>query len=337
MMKGVSDALRSSRVWLAAATILAAAAVLWSVGGAGESGGAPTARSTDRWGQLALSPLQRTEVGAARIGSSIFLVGGFISTDPGATTNQVARYDIDRDSWSMAKPMPTAVNHPAVAAFKGRLYVHGGFTDGLGKPTDRLFSFDPASGDWRELRSSGLARGAHALVPIGGKLYAPGGADGTTAMPALQVYDPKRNRWRPGPPMKVAREHIGAAAVGGKLFVIAGRSGGKNLTVVERYDPAKQRWKFRHPVSLPRSGFQAARVGNRIVVAGGEQLAEGTATIGPVEEYLVRRNRWRALPPLATPRHGLAVVARGNRVFALEGGPMPGLSFSGTAEFLDLP
>jgi hypothetical protein len=157
--------------------------------------------------------------------------------------------------------MPVGVNHPAVAAYKGSLYVHGGYTGVMTEPIDRLFRYTPATDTWVELKNSGRPRAAHALVPIGGKLYAPGGADGQRAFRFLQIYDPPRDRWRAGPAMRVAREHIGAAAVGGKLYVIAGRAGGFNLDVVERYDPDTRRWKRLRPVQVPRSGFQAAVVG----------------------------------------------------------------------------
>src|SRR5687767_9779524 len=78
---------------------------------------------TDRWTTQQPSPLSRSEVGAARVGRSIYVVGGFQAPD-GATTNQVARYDTRSGNWSLAAPMPIAVNHPAVAASGGRLFIY---------------------------------------------------------------------------------------------------------------------------------------------------------------------------------------------------------------------
>ena len=66
--------------------------------------------------------------------------------------------------------MPVGVNHPAVAAYKGSLYVHGGYTGLVTQPIDRLFRYTPATDNWVELKNSGRPRAAHALVPIGGKL-----------------------------------------------------------------------------------------------------------------------------------------------------------------------
>jgi hypothetical protein len=50
-----------------------------------------------------------------------------------------------------------------------------------------------------------------------------------------------------------------------------------------------------------------------------------------------RRRRWSSLPELRTPRHGLGGVARGRRVYAIEGGPTPGIDFTNTIEYLDVP
>ena len=228
----MTRALNGTRIRIALAALIAiggAAGVMLLSDGASADGQKARVTSTDRWLPLAPSPLQRTEVGAARIGRFIYVLGGFVPTPSGATTSEVTRYDINANEWTKVRSMPVGVNHPAVAAYKGSLYVHGGYTGVVTQPIDRLFRYTPATDTWVELKNSGRPRAAHALVPIGDKLYAPGGADGQRAFRFLQLYDPARDRWRSGPAMRVAREHIGAAAVDGKLYVIAGRDGGLNL------------------------------------------------------------------------------------------------------------
>jgi len=309
----MTRALRGTRIRIALAAVIAiggAAGVMLLSGGASADGQKARVKSTDRWLPLAPSPLQRTEVGAARIGRFIYVLGGFVPTPSGATTSEVTRYDIDANEWTRVRSMPVGVNHPAVAAYKGSLYVHGGYTGLVTQPIDRLFRYTPATDTWVELKNSGRSRATHALVPIGDKLYAPGGADGQRAFRFLQLYDPARDRWRSGPAMRVAREHIGAAAVDGKLYVIAGRAGGLNLDVVERFDPDTRRWKRLRPVQVPRNGFQAAVVRGRIVAVGGEQLAEGDSTIGEVEILNPKTGRWRRLPSMLTPRHGVVASSQ---------------------------
>ena len=132
--------------------------------------------------------------------------------------------------------------------------------------------------------------------------------------------------------MRVAREHLAGAVQGGAFYVLAGRAAGRgNLTVAERYVPARRRWERLPSMRTPRGGIAAGVVAGRIVVVGGEQEA---GTIAPVESLDPRTRRWRREAPLRTPRHGLGAVAYRGRIFVLEGGPTPGLSYSGATEAL---
>ena len=270
---------------------------------------------------------------ATRVGRFIYVVGGFIQSG-GGTTNKVARYDIRRDRWRVVAPMPIAVNHPTAASFGGRVYVHGGYTSasGLTDATSRLFEYDPKADRWRELAPSTVARAAHALVAIDGRLYAAGGANSASdQLASLEIYDIAAGSWTQGAAMSTGRNHVAGATVDGAFYVMGGRPP-FNLAVVERYDPAANAWTTVAPLNTPRSGFSAAVVGGRIVVFGGE----GEAIISPVEIYDPATNTWASLPDMRTPRHGLGGAAKGGRVYALEGGPQPGFAFSRVVEFIDV-
>lgn len=323
----------------------AAGAVLLCFGAAivlasnGDEGGAPAERGGAGWGALAPSPFNRSEVGAARIGDRIYVVGGFIAS--GGTTRKVARYDISSDRWRRVKRLPIAVNHPAVAAHRGKLYVLGGQWPKGGdqnRKSDRLYRYSPRRKRWRRLADAPTARGALALAGIGRKLYAAGGyTRSNQELRKLEVYTPKRNRWRRGPAMPTGRNHVAGVALGGELYVLGGRvEGGANLDIVERYDPGSRTWREAAPLAVPRSGFVAVKARGRIVAFGGEELGEGGGTIAEVERYDPGSDSWSALPEMITPRHGLGGAARHGRVFALEGGPRPGLHFSRAVEYLDV-
>src|SRR5512133_1291975 len=92
-----------------------------------QSGGssAATTSSTERWRPLHDAILSRTEVGAARVGHFIYVVGGLLPN--GQTTATVEGYNIERDRWARVASMPIAVNHPAVTSLKGRVFVYGGY------------------------------------------------------------------------------------------------------------------------------------------------------------------------------------------------------------------
>lgn len=321
---------------LALAALLAAAAAVALLATDEDADGVRA--TAGRWTTLQSSPLTRTEVGAARIGRFIYVVGGFLPPD-GAISTQVARYDTRAGTWSLAAPMPIAVNHPAVAAGGGRLFVYGGYTDAgaLSGETDALQSYDPATDSWALLAGSGAKRGAATLAAIGRRLYAIGGASGGAAQQLVQVYDLSKGTWGSGPPMRVAREHLASGAIGDRILVLGGRVAGQNLNAVEVFNTRTRKWKPLPHLRTARSGFEAAVVKGHLVAVGGEQLDEGDQTIASVELYDPKEKRWRALPAMLTPRHGLGVASRGRTIFALEGGPQPGLSFANTLEALRVP
>jgi N-acetylneuraminic acid mutarotase len=271
-------------------------------------------------------------VASARIGSYVYVLGGFDQAT-GRTTTAVERFDLVHRRWTSSRPLPVALNHASAFGYRGSLYVLDGYASAADTSTAATNAFwreDLATGRWHRLPSAPTARAALAVGVIGHRLYAAGGSNGRQALRTLEAFDFKTRRWLAGPPLGVAREHVGGAVVGGAFYVLAGRTSGVNLAAAERYVPARG-WQRLPSVPVKRSGFGAVVVGHRIVVFGGEGPG---GTIAPVEAFDTRRSRWTSLPPMRTPRHGLGAVAFGHVVYALEGGPRPGLTYSRAAERL---
>ncbi len=298
----------------------------------------PAARGPGDWGVLQPSPLQRTEVAAARIGDGIYVLGGFL--EPGSDTGRMVRYSISEDEWTELAPLPLEVNHPGVTAAGGDLYAFGGNRASAGF-SDRLYRYDPGADDWTRLDDASKGRMAMAFAAIGSRLYAAGGKTaGRDRSRLLEIYNTQTERWRHGPGLKVGRNHIAGTVSGGLLYAIGGRPGAIHggRRTVERYDPSKEQWKTLAPLETARSGAVAATLDDgRIAVFGGEERDPGGETIEEVELFEPGTGEWSALPYMLTPRHGLGGVAQGSRIHALEGGPQPRYSFSDANEFLDVP
>ncbi|MDQ3676055.1 MAG: galactose oxidase [Actinomycetota bacterium] len=318
--------------------VLALAALTLALAGGGCGADAATdadaqAQASAKWRTLRSSTVGRTEVAAARIGHAVYVVGGFAEPD-GKTSAIVERYDLELNSWKRVAPLPVAVNHAAAVAYRGDLYVLGGYTarNGLSRETNALQRYDPQTDSWTRMKDAPSVRGAHAAGVIGNRLFAAGGAEDGKALDRLEIYSFKTDSWSTGRPMRLAREHLAAAVHRGSLYVLAGRAAGRgNYAVVERYVPAKRRWLPAKRMRKPRGGIAAATVAGRIVVVGGE---EGAGTISAVEAYDPRGRRWRFRRRLPTPRHGLGAVAYRGSIYVLEGGPTPGLSYSRRVEAL---
>ncbi len=262
------------RLALAALLAVAGAAAVALLAADDDADGVPA--TTGRWTTLQPSPLTRTEVGAARVGRFIYVLGGFVPPD-GANSNQVARYDTRAGTWGLVAPMPVAVNHPAVAVSGGRLFVYGGYAANaaLSGEIDALQRYDPATDSWAMLAGSGIKRGAATLAPVGRRLYAIGGAIGGAAQRLVQVYDIPNGTWGSAPPMGVAREHLASGAIDGRIFVLGGRDAGENIDAVEVFNTRTRKWKALPHLRTARSGFQAAVVRGHLIAVGGEQLSEG--------------------------------------------------------------
>ena len=102
-------------------------AVLLLLGLVGCSPGEPASvASTTKWRPLAASTLARTEVAAARVGRFVYVMGGF-ERGSGATSAVTERYDLRRDRWRRVADMPTGLNHAAAVAYRGSVYVVGGY------------------------------------------------------------------------------------------------------------------------------------------------------------------------------------------------------------------
>lgn len=334
--------MRRARLAAALAVAMAAAVVTVAMAFEREEPLGPPARdaAAGEWRALAPAGLERTEVAAARIGRSIYVVGGFEKSS-GLTTGALERYDIRTNRWTRLRPMPAGVNHPTAAAYRGKLYVHGGYTGrrDLSSATARLFAYNPRTNRWARLPKSRRPRAAHGLAVLGRRLYAFGGKNDSGEMRSMEAYDFKRRRWRPAPPMKgPPRDHMTGVASGGFIYALAGRDqtgGSGNYSTAERYDPKRRRWQRLPPMRRARGGIASAPLsGGRVIVFGGEESA---GTIREVELYEPSRRRWRALPDMRTPRHGLGGASFRSRVYAIEGGPSPGFHFSNAIEFLDVP
>jgi N-acetylneuraminic acid mutarotase len=175
-------------------------------------------------------------------------------------------------------------------------------------------------------------RAAAGAAVVGSTLYVAGGVTTQGLAQRAFAFDLVRRRWRtiPGP---TPREHLAVTALRGRVYALAGRRAGfdTNLGALESYAPGARSWRRHAPVPDPRGGTGAAALGRQLVSVGGEG-PEGT--MAQVWSFDVRTGRWRRLADLPTPRHGLGVVTALGRVYAIAGGRQPGLTVSGTNEFL---
>jgi N-acetylneuraminic acid mutarotase len=262
----------------------------------------------------------RDEPRAVAIGDSIYLVGGTLGVqflgderhilEP---SDQLTRFDTRNGRYEELAPLPRPLNHIGLAAYRGDIYVAGGYERRVDANTSRdFYRYDPETDRWSRLPDMPAPRAAGALGVLGHRLIWAGGAEDSVARSDAFAYDPQSRRWSRLPSMHTRREHVGDAVLDGRLYVLGGRApGSQAVDTAERFDPRTDRWEELPPMPVGSGGLAAISLdGAVIAVSGGNDEAE-TVT-GAVQEFDPVKDEWRLLPALRTARHGHgAAVADG--------------------------
>lgn len=258
-------------------------------------------------------PTAIQETAAAATPTRLYVAGGYDT----ARNSSSAVFVFDGSRWTGGPALPIVANHPAAASIADDVYVAGGFM--AGPATDRVFVLSRGATTWRELAPMRRARGALALLSIGGRLYAIGGLDGTTQVAVPEVYDPAKGTWSDLPAMPHPRNHVGGYVDGALACVAGGREPATNATI-DCLDTATLTW--RPPISMATgtSGAAAGVLNGLTVVAGGEPSNE-KSIFGVVQE--LRAGAWTT-QSMITPRHGTGFAVFGHRLWMCGGATAPG-------------
>ena len=267
-------------------------------------------------------PLQRVEkslpapveeTAAAAAGGKLYVMGGFNAV--GASLSTV--YVFDGTRWSLGPRLPLPLDHSAAAALDDRVYIAGGHSNGA--DSARLFRLD--EDHWTALASMHVARGGHALIGTGGKLYAIGGNRAAGNVGPAESYDPARNAWTVVGNLPQPRNHLMGFVGAGMACVAGGRSPTTNR--VDCFDPASRSWSriVGLPIATSGGGAIAFPDGDNIVV-GGEDASETRI----VSQFVYSTPQaWARAPGMLLPRHGFELALFEGRAWACGGGSAPGL------------
>ena len=144
-----------------------------SLYGGGESVSVPTVLRIDpgSGAVLRLRPLDEplSDLGAARIGGTTYLVGGYTGTRYASAILRVGA----GDRTTTVARLPAGTRYAGVAVLGGKLYVAGGLhTSG---PTATVWAIDPRAGTLKKVATLPAPEAHAALVALGGRLYLVGG------------------------------------------------------------------------------------------------------------------------------------------------------------------
>ena len=181
---------------------------------------------THRGAVVAHLPRPLSDLAAASIGHTVYIVGGY---DGRARRAEIYR-TTDGRLFSLAGRLPVGLRYPAVAAIGGRLVVAGGM--GAAGPTDAVYVFDPATGRTGLLGRLPSALGHASAVTLGHAVYVIGGTGtrGRTVGAVTKIDVVKRTIV---PTALVARVSDAAAAVvGNRALIVGGATDGRAVATV---------------------------------------------------------------------------------------------------------
>ncbi|KAL4830260.1 hypothetical protein H8958_017564 [Nasalis larvatus] len=160
-----------SNTWAAAAPLpeaVSSAAVascggqLFVIGGA-RQGGVNTDKvqcfdpKEDRWSLRSPAPFSQRCLEAVSLEDTIYVMGGLMS--------KIFTYDPGTDVWGEAAVLPSPVESCGVTVCDGKVHILGG-RDDRGESTDKVFTFDPSSGQVEAQPSLQRCTSSHGCVTI---------------------------------------------------------------------------------------------------------------------------------------------------------------------------
>lgn len=198
--------------------------------------------AADSWRPLAPMPTKRGAAAAAAVDGKLYVIGGAAQLPgdaspsihparPHRSLDTVEEYDPAANTWRARAPMPTARNHMAIGAVKGRIYAIGGrlgaaFIIGMPDHTHLVQEYTPATDSWAPKAPMPTARSAVASAVLNDKIYVAGGEIQTyqylAAFRAFEAFDPVTNTWEQLPFMPVPRHGLAAAALGNRIHLVSG-------------------------------------------------------------------------------------------------------------------
>ncbi|MDQ6693856.1 MAG: S-layer homology domain-containing protein [Chloroflexota bacterium] len=249
------------------------------------------------WTARVFLPVGVSNIGAAAIGSAIYIPGGYSGQSARAQSIlQIYRPLENRVDVATADPMPAARLGAGVAAVNGKLYVAGGAGSDLHE-TNTLFEYDPArpaGSRWQTKAAMPFSSVYLAAAAVDGILYAVGGLNGlSTELNNVAAYDPATDTWSMRHSMSRARAGLAMVGVnssqpgcGGYLYALGG-GWASYLSTAERYDPSTDSWQAVSDLSRARRSLAAAYSTDtyKVIAFGGwtgnyESITEGVSCVG---------------------------------------------------------
>lgn len=233
-------------------------------------------------------------------------------------------FSTDKGVWVAKAPAPTKRTEVTAASLDGKIYVIGGFAQGLALTSSLVEEYSPANDSWRARAPMPEGRHHAGIGVVNDRLYVIGGFHHSllnmwNPTATVYEYDPHSDQWATRKPMPTARGALAVAVLGGKLHAIGGYGKDGNSGAHEVYDPDTDTWAMAAPLPVPRDHHTVAAVGGRLYAIGGRLNRQYSQNLAVNEMYDPSTNQWTRKADLPTARSGITAQAAGGRIYVFGG------------------
>ena len=240
--------------------------------------------------------------------------------------------------WSIATPLPFAVQEIYPTAFGDHIVLAGGIVDdpqfGIGASA-RTVVYQLREQVWADGPNLPIALHHPSLVALSDRVVAMGGFvannDGFWQMQkSVFILDRELKGWIAGPALPTPRAEFVAAYAHGQVVIAGGRTPadksnrayGDHVDVngMLLLDPSTNQWRSGRPAPTARNSAAGAVLHNRLHIVGGRISAgSGIRNLDVHEVYDPATDRWSLRAPMPQAQGGLAAAAFNGKLFVFGG------------------
>ena len=215
---------------------------------------------------------------------------------------------VQEREWQELPAMPVEKWEPGTVVLDGKLYLFGGYTEGV-RSSKVANVFDPRDGSWTRIQDLPSAITHMNMVLDGRTVWFAGGfKDGYRGHTIAEVwsYDVDLDRYTAAPLLPAPRGGGGLALVGRELHYLGGVEADRDtdspdhwVLDLDEWAAGSAQWTNAAPMPVPRNQFSCVTLGGKIYAIGGqfhhdsEQLDQAR-----VDVYDPATDTWSAGPPL---------------------------------------
>jgi hypothetical protein len=230
------------------------------------------------WKILADIPFPQIGCAGAVLNEQLHILGG--CTLEGGASDKHQVYNPATNNWTQQAVIPDKAGWPAVAVFKGKIYLFGGDNKGIdARPVARSFVYDPEKGKWSEIAPLPAPRSYAAATAVGEFIYIYGARTLVRDTDDLSTYryDPEENNYTRMADLPEAARFITQGYYNGNIYVLHGETSKEVMADgVLRYDIVHNSWaklEIPRPIKAKWTLTQHSSqvyFGSKLYVAGGK-------------------------------------------------------------------